>query len=49
MKADPAFRVVIDTNIWISGALSQTGSPSQWIRKVLAEAVPVFSAATFAE
>lgn len=42
-------RVVIDTNVWLSAALSPTGAPSQVVRRVLASGVPVFSDATFAE
>lgn len=53
MKAEPigavANRVVIDTNVWISAALSKAGAPTQVVRRVLELGVPVFSAATFAE
>ena len=45
----PQNRVVIDTNVWLSAALSPTGAPSQVVRRVLASGVPVFSHATFAE
>lgn len=41
--------VVIDTNVWISGLLSQTGSPAQLTRRVVRVGQPVFSAATFDE
>ena len=44
-----ANRVVIDTNVWLSAALSPSGAPSQVVRRVLASGVPVFSNATFAE
>ena len=44
-----ADRVVIDTNVWLSAALSPAGAPSQVVRRVLAHGVPVFSDATFAE
>lgn len=44
-----ALRVVIDTNVWISAALSQQGAPARLVRYVLAHGVPVFSPATFAE
>lgn len=44
-----ANRVVIDTNVWLSAALSPTGAPSQVVRRVLAHGVPVFSDGTFAE
>ena len=50
MKADaPANRVLVDTNVWLSAALSPQGSPSQVLKRVLAFGVPVFSDATFAE
>lgn len=42
-------RVVIDTNVWLSAALSQAGAPAQVVKRVLAQGVPVFSNATFAE
>lgn len=44
-----ANRVVIDTNVWISAALSSAGAPAQVLRRVLQVGVPVFSKATFAE
>lgn len=53
MKAEtrhpPANRVVIDTNVWLSAALVPGGVPSHVVRRVLAQGVPVFSDATFAE
>ena len=42
-------RVVVDTNIWISAALSPGGAPAIIVRQVLAHGLPVFSVATFAE
>lgn len=45
----PQNRVVIDTNVWLSAALSPAGAPSQVVRRVLACGVPVFSEATFDE
>ena len=42
-------KVVLDTNIWISAALSPGGAPAQVVRRVLADGLPVFSASTFAE
>ena len=45
----PQNRVVIDTNVWLSAALSAAGAPSQVVRRVLASGVPVFSDTTFAE
>lgn len=48
MKAEST-RVVVDTNVWISAALSPTGAPALVVRRVLAHAVPVLSEPTFAE
>ncbi len=48
MKVE-ALRVVIDTNVWISAALTPDGAPSKVVRRVLEQGVAVFSAATFAE
>ena len=42
-------RVVLDTNIWLSAAISKSGAPAQVVRKVLQMGIPVFSKATFAE
>jgi uncharacterized protein len=42
-------RVVLDTNIWLSAAISKSGAPAQVVRRVLQNGVPVFSKATFAE
>ena len=44
-----ARRVVIDTNVWISAALSRQGAPARLARHVLGAGLPVFSRATFAE
>lgn len=44
-----ASRVVIDTNVWISGALSRQGAPAQVVRRVLAHGVPVLTPETYAE
>lgn len=41
--------VVLDTNVWISGALTRHGAPARVVRHVLEHAVPVFSPPTFAE
>ena len=49
MKAEHRFKAVLDTNIWISAALSQSGTPAAVVRHVLQNGVPVFSAATFRE
>ena len=49
MRAEPAKRVVIDTNVWISAFLMKTGAPAGLVRQVLAHGEPVFSPATFAE
>jgi putative PIN family toxin of toxin-antitoxin system len=40
---------VIDTNVWISAALSRKGAPAQLVQHVLAACKPVFSQETFAE
>ena len=48
MKVEPRL-VVVDTNVWISAALSQSGPPAKVVAHVLAHALPVFSDATFAE
>lgn len=42
-------RVVVDTNVWISGMLTRAGAPAQLVRTVLQHGRPVFSAQTFAE
>jgi uncharacterized protein len=42
-------KVVIDTNVWISAALSSNGAPAQVLRLLLQKGVPVFSEATFGE
>lgn len=42
-------RVVLDTNIWLSAAISKSGAPAQVVRRVLQMGIPVFSKATFAE
>lgn len=52
MRAESArhlLRVVVDTNVWISSALSASGAPSLVARQVLETRRPVFSEATFAE
>jgi putative PIN family toxin of toxin-antitoxin system len=41
--------VVVDTNVWISAALSKTGSPAQVVRDVLTRGLPVFTHSTFDE
>lgn len=48
MKAE-SLRVVIDSNVWISAALSLDGAPAKLVRRVLEQGVVVFSPATFAE
>ena len=46
----PAYsRVVIDTNVLLSAALSPNGAPAQLVDRLLAEAQIVFSEPTFAE
>lgn len=49
MKAERSLRVVLDTNVWLSAALSPTGAPAQVVRDVLLQGLAVFSEATFAE
>jgi uncharacterized protein len=49
MKAEHRFKAVLDTNIWISAALSQSGPPAAVVRHVLGQGLPVFSTATFRE
>ncbi len=49
MKAETARLVVVDSNVWISAALSSKGAPSRLVRQVLECARPVFSPATFSE
>ena len=44
-----ALRLVVDTNVLISAALSPRGAPSQLVQQILAEHRLVFSEATFAE
>jgi putative PIN family toxin of toxin-antitoxin system len=45
----PLSRVVVDTNFWLSAALSPRGTPAKAIAQVLASGIAVFSEATFAE
>lgn len=40
---------VVDTNVWISGFLSKTGSPALLLKALLETGQPVFSSTTFAE
>jgi putative PIN family toxin of toxin-antitoxin system len=49
MRVEPALRVVVDTNVWISGFLTRTGAPALVTRWVLETALPVFTPDTFAE
>ncbi len=41
--------VVLDTNGWISAALTKGGAPARVVRHVLGHGLPVFSPPTFAE
>jgi uncharacterized protein len=43
------FRVVIDTNVWISGQLTLTGVTAELTRFVVQHGLPVFSDPTFEE
>jgi uncharacterized protein len=49
MRAERERLVVLDTNVWLSAALSPNGAPAQVMRAVLLHEVAVFSEATFAE
>ncbi len=44
-----ATRVVIDTNVWISGLLTPSGAPAQLTRQLVRVGQPVFSPDTFGE
>ena len=41
--------VVIDSNVWISGMLTRSGAPAQFIRQAVRLGRPVFTPETFAE
>ena len=41
--------VVLDTNVWISAALSHHGAPAQIVQQVLGDGQVIFSDATFQE
>lgn len=49
MRAEPAARVVVDTNVWISAFLNRAGVPAALVRHVVVHCQPVFSQATFVE
>ena len=54
MKAESSqhsasLRMVIDSNVWISAALSPSRSPARLVHHVLEHGLPVFSPQTFAE
>lgn len=49
MRADRQRLVVLDTNVWLSAALSPNGAPAQVVRAVLLQELAVFSEPTFAE
>ena len=49
MTGSSANKVVVDTNVWISAALSRNGAPAQVVSKVLSDGLPVFSDSTFEE
>lgn len=42
-------KVVIDTNVWISGLLTKTGASTQFTRHAIRLGLPVFTVDTFAE
>lgn len=49
-EAPPGARLfVIDTNVWISAALSRQGAPAKLVQHVLSAGKPVFSPDTYAE
>jgi hypothetical protein len=49
-KSGNRVRVIVDTNIWVSGLISDRGAPARVVDTVLkGEIVPVMSEATFAE
>ena len=47
--ANTPLRAVIDTNVWISGLLTRSGTAAQLTRQVVLTGQAVFSAPTFAE
>ena len=49
MVSSNPLKVVVDTNVWISGLLSRTGPPALLTRKVVQGGQAVFTAETFAE
>lgn len=49
MRADTGLRIVIDTNVWISGLLTKTGTPALLTRWAITEGQPVFTMSTFTE
>ena len=49
MRAERQRLVVLDTNVWLSAALSPNGAPARVVRAVLLQELTVFSDATFAE
>jgi uncharacterized protein len=48
MRAERQRLVVLDTNVWLSAALSPNGTPAQVVHAVLLHEVSVFSETTFA-
>jgi putative PIN family toxin of toxin-antitoxin system len=44
-----AMKAVVDSNVWLSAALSPNGKPAQIVQYVLTEGLAVFSEATFHE
>lgn len=48
MRAEGS-KVVIDTNVWISGLLTRSGHPAHLTRQVVRVAQPVFSPETYSE
>jgi putative PIN family toxin of toxin-antitoxin system len=49
MRVERQPLVVLDTNVWLSAALSPNGAPARVVPAVLLRGLAVFSEATFAE
>ena len=48
MRVERQRLVVLDTNVWLSAALSPSGTPAQVVRAVLLQGLLVFSEARVA-
>jgi putative PIN family toxin of toxin-antitoxin system len=50
MRSDAGVRVIVDTNVLISGLISTSGAPARIVNAILREdLIPVMSQATFSE